>query len=166
MESFLVWGLALVAATVILMILEIFIPSGGIIATFATLCGVSGVVCLFFHDWRIALSAAGGLVLLIPLALAFAFHVMPSTPMGRKLIHQSSVLPEEGAEPEQFDDAAAHAASQVGAEGVVMTDLRPIGSVRIGQERFEARSEIGYVAAGAKVKVVRAEGKVLTVRSV
>jgi membrane-bound serine protease (ClpP class) len=52
----------------------------------------------------------------------------------------------------------------VGAEGVVMSNgLTPDGVVRVAAEQWKATSASGNVAAGARVRVVRLDGLVLTV---
>lgn len=43
----------------------------------------------------------------------------------------------------------------VGAEGAAVTDLFPSGRVEIRGQRYEARLEVGFAPAGARVRVVR-----------
>jgi len=45
----------------------------------------------------------------------------------------------------------------VGAEGVAITDLRPSGTVRIGSERLDVVSDVGFVPKGTPVRVIRTE---------
>jgi membrane-bound serine protease (ClpP class) len=46
----------------------------------------------------------------------------------------------------------------VGREGTALTDLRPSGTARIGEERIDVVTEGEYVAQGSRVQVVRSEG--------
>jgi membrane-bound serine protease (ClpP class) len=46
----------------------------------------------------------------------------------------------------------------MGAEGVALTDLRPAGTVRIGEENVDVVSEAGWVPQGTPVRVIRTEG--------
>ncbi|HYC31194.1 MAG TPA: NfeD family protein [Gemmatimonadales bacterium] len=46
----------------------------------------------------------------------------------------------------------------VGRDGVALTDLRPAGTVRIGNERVDVVTEGEYVAQGSPVRVIRSEG--------
>jgi membrane-bound serine protease (ClpP class) len=46
----------------------------------------------------------------------------------------------------------------VGREGVALTDLRPSGTVLIGEERLDAVSESAWIEDGTAVKVVSSEG--------
>ena len=46
----------------------------------------------------------------------------------------------------------------VGQDGVAVTDLRPAGTARIGDERVDVVTEGEYVAQGSAVRVIRSEG--------
>jgi membrane-bound serine protease (ClpP class) len=54
----------------------------------------------------------------------------------------------------------------VGREGTALTDLRPSGTARIGEERIDVVTEGEYVPQGSKVLVVRSEGYRHVVRKV
>jgi membrane-bound ClpP family serine protease len=45
----------------------------------------------------------------------------------------------------------------LGAAAVAITDLRPWGKVRVGEEQLDARADRGFVKAGASVRVVGIE---------
>jgi membrane-bound serine protease (ClpP class) len=45
----------------------------------------------------------------------------------------------------------------VGLEGVAITDLRPAGTVKVGDERLDVVSDVGFVARGKRVRVIRSE---------
>lgn len=46
----------------------------------------------------------------------------------------------------------------VGRDGTAITDLRPSGTARIGEERVDVVTEGEYVAQGSRVQVVRSDG--------
>lgn len=54
----------------------------------------------------------------------------------------------------------------VGEIGVTVTDLRPSGTARFGEERIDVVTEGPFVEAGARVVVLRAEGYRHIVRGV
>ena len=54
--------------------------------------------------------------------------------------------------------------SLVGQEGEALTPLNPVGEALIGGKRLEVLSEGGYIPKGARVTVLRTEGKKLTVK--
>jgi membrane-bound ClpP family serine protease len=54
----------------------------------------------------------------------------------------------------------------VGAEGIVITPLRPVGTCDFSGKRIECVAESGYVDRDKKVRVIRIQGTQLTVRIV
>jgi membrane-bound serine protease (ClpP class) len=54
----------------------------------------------------------------------------------------------------------------VGRDGTALTDLRPSGTARIGEERIDGVTEGEYVTQGSRVQVVRSDGYRHVVRAV
>jgi membrane-bound serine protease (ClpP class) len=54
----------------------------------------------------------------------------------------------------------------VGRDGTALTDLRPSGTARIGDERVDVVTEGEYVPQGSRVQVLRSEGYRHVVRKV
>ena len=54
----------------------------------------------------------------------------------------------------------------VGQDGVAVTDLRPSGTARVGEERLDVVTEGEYVAQGSRVQVVQSDGYRHVVRAV
>ncbi len=161
-ESLLIWGVLLIGLALVLIVAEAFIPSGGIISLTAAALAVAGVVCMFKVDWRWGVAGTGALLVLGPLAFLFALQLMPSTKVGRQLMFG------EGGQERTLsgDEGGSEFDALVGAEGVVMTDLRPVGAVRIGDRRVDALAEIAYIPAGSRVRVTAVEGTTIRVRAV
>ena len=162
MESLLIWGLALVAVTIILIVIEIFLPTAGIVGALAGVCGIGGVVCLSLHSWQWGLGGGLTLLVLVPLMLVFGMQVFPHTPLGRRLIHGSTGEPTTVLDP----DAPNPYEKLMGMQGEVITDLRPVGMIRIAGEKYSAMSEVAYVSAGKQVKVVSVQDQQIRVRPV
>ena len=160
-ESLLMWGLVLLLAGVLVLILDIVVPSAGLLSVTAALLAVAGVVCLFRHDWRWGLAGTSAVLILGPLIFMFGLQVMPSTPLGRKLM-----FGESGEDQPVLKEDDGRLAELVGREGVCLTDLRPIGAVRIGDRRIDARSEVSFVRAGTAVRVTAISGHEVKVRPV
>lgn len=164
-EAMLLWGLALLGAALLLIVVEVFVPSGGLIAIVAAGCAITGVVCLFRYSptWGVM----GILVLLLagPTMFAFALKIWPSTPMGRKMLGERS--------PEELEAERMRAAREVeerraliGAQGIALTTLRPVGVVDIEGVRIDALAEGGLIPAGSKVRVTQADLHQVKVRAV
>jgi membrane-bound ClpP family serine protease len=103
-DAMLVWGLALIAVGVLLMVLEAFIPSGGIIAMVSGVCAVAAIVLLF------RVSATWGLIGLLlvavlgPTSFFFALSMLPQTPIGRALLGAPSEAEVEAQELAELEE--------------------------------------------------------------
>lgn len=168
MSENLVWGLALFGIAGLLFVLEILIPSGGIIGLVAIAIALAGVVAFFFENVYLGGASLAGLILLIPLLINFALKIIPNTPLGRRLIlgedEEEEVAEARREEARRTEEQRKRAL--IGAEGVTMTAMRPIGQVKIDGVVIEASCETGMIEAGVKVRVTRLDGFVVKVRPV
>lgn len=165
MEPKLLWGLGLLAASILLLVLEIFIPSAGIIAFIAAACGVAGVISLFLYDTAWGVSGLLTMLVAGPGVFFWGLSLWRHTPIGRKLIgdaDEETVLAQRQAE----ENARLEQQRMVGLEGVAATDLRPVGVVLINGQRHDALAEMSLIAAGTKVKVTVVEGRQIKVRAI
>lgn len=167
-ESALVLGLVLLAAALVLLVIDLFVPSAGILSLTAALVAVAGVVCLFTHDTTWGLIGMVTVIVMGPALFLLGLKVMPHTPIGRQLILRSpGVGDEDDDEDGPIGLPSPNAlAALVGQEGEVLTELRPIGTVRIGESRYDALSETTWLPAGTRVRVVHAEAMQIRVRPV
>ncbi len=159
------WGLGLLAIGLLLIIVEVFVPSGGLIALTATGSSIAGVYCLFRHSTTWGL--AGILIMLVlgPAVMAFALKVWPSTPIGRRIMGER---PQEVVEAERLAELRQREEWQamVGAEGIVITDLRPVGLAEIDGRRYEVLAQNSFIPAGTRVRVSVVEGTQIKVRAI
>lgn len=151
-DTMLIIGLALIAAGLALFFVEVLIPSGGLITIFAFICAVVGVVFLFKHSVVWGLSGMLAVMVLGPMVFMFGLKVLPSTPIGRRMFGD---MPEELVETEKRarEDHARKLAVLVDRVGTAITPLRPIGTIEIDGERYEALAELGAVDRGDAVRV-------------
>jgi membrane-bound ClpP family serine protease len=162
MEPLLVWGLILLGAALVILVIDLFIPSAGMLAILSVTIAGAGIVCLFRHDNLWGLVGLLFVVIGWPLALYMGFKIMPQTAIGKKLILGSNQDDEE-----RPAEQASPLLQLIGSEGTVITDLRPIGVIRIGDKKFDALSESTLIRAGATVKVIGVvDGVNLKVRAV
>lgn len=163
-DAMLIWGLALLGIAAILLVVEVFVPSAGVIASISGISALAGVIILWMHDT--AWGLAGLLVTLVlgPTMLYWAFKMMPHTPMGRAIL---------GGRPDEELDAREMSEHErlmsrkalVGLHGIALTDLRPIGDVEIEGQHIEALAEMGWIEAGSPVVVTHADGLEIKVRA-
>jgi membrane-bound serine protease (ClpP class) len=54
----------------------------------------------------------------------------------------------------------------LGQEGVAVTDMRPVGTIRVADQKVTATCETSFLSAGTKVRVSSVEGNQVKVRPV
>lgn len=159
MDWWLAFAVFLFLASAGLIIAEVFVPSGGIISVFALLCLIGGVAIFFSHSIITGWIGIIIAVVLVPSVVIIAYKVFPKTRFGRAV----TLKPPE----RQVGDAVPDTPELkelLGAEGMVLTPLRPVGMCDLSGRRVECVAEGGYVDKDKRVKVIRVEGTQLTVR--
>lgn len=157
----LLWIVLLVVAGLTLIILEVFIPSGGVLGLLSVLALGAGVVTTFVEQGTAAgLTMLGGTFIAVPVVLALAFRWFPATPLGRR------VLPPPPEAEDVLPDLAERRRLRglVGRRGRSLGDLMPWGRVEIEGDSFEAFSDGGPLTAGIAVEVTGVQGRSLVVR--
>lgn len=159
-------GLGLLAASLLLMVAELFIPSAGLLAIGAGAAAISGIVVLFQYDTMWGFIGIGLVLVGAPTALTLGLKVWPYTPVGKKMLLGETT--EEEIEAKRLAELQAREQRRalVGAEGEVVTPLRPVGVVRIAGQRFDALAETGIIEAGQRVRVTAVQDDQLKVRAV
>jgi len=156
-----VWVLLLVAVGLALVLLEVFVPSGGVLGLLAVLALGAGIVTAFVEQGAmVGMGVLAGTLAAVPAVLALAFRWFPSTPLGRR------VLPPPPSADDVLPDVSLRQRLRgfVGRRGLVASELVPWGSVEIDGDSFEAVSEGGPIAAGVPVEVVAVQPRALVVR--
>lgn len=88
------------------------------------------------------------------------FQVLPQTGFGRRFLLRTAI------DAKATDTADRSNRGVVGERGVVVSDLRPSGKVKIGKKRYDAVAEHGYLTAGDAIEVRATRGFSLVVRAV
>ncbi|MDA0253278.1 MAG: hypothetical protein O3C39_00445 [Planctomycetota bacterium] len=159
--SSLVWILLLLAVGLALILLEVFVPSGGVLGLLAVTALVVGIVMAFLEGGlATGMAVLGGAFVAVPAVLMVAFRWFPSTPLGRR------VLPPPPEPEEVLPDAAARRRLRdlVGRSGRTTSELMPWGQIEVDGERFDALSEGPAIDRATAVEVVGLEGRALVVR--
>ena len=156
-----VWAVVLLVIGLAVMMLEVFLPSGGVLGFVSVVAIVSAIVTAFVQQGVLAGFVMLGMsIVLVPTVLVVAFRWFPATPLGRRVLppppEPSDVLPQQAAR-----DAAKAA---VGLVGTVVDELVPWGRVLVADRLHEAMSEGGVVAAGTPIEVIGTQGTSLVVR--
>ena len=156
----LLWALLLIIATVSIIFLELFVPSGGILGAIAGVCAVAAVAIVFYYE-----GVTRGLLFLamsavvIPLCVAGALKYWPYTPVGRRILN---ILPGETAAVGSPD--YQHLQDLIGQVGMAKSKMVPSGSVSLSGQTYDAVSQSGVINEGEPVQVVSVDGTRILVR--
>jgi len=144
----LVWPTLCLAIGLVLLIAEVFIPSGGLIGLLAL--GFLGVsLYLAFSTTTHGIKFVLALGVLLPLTLVAAVNLWPRSPFAKYIFLTPPT--EEERTPESHPAVAHHL---IGQFGRALTPLRPSGLVDFEGRRMDALSEDGLIPSGALVRAV------------
>jgi len=157
--STLAWPLLLLVFGLILLLAEVFIPSGGLIGLLALSCIALSLWRAFDQSTDLGLKFLLADFLLMPMAIILAFYLWPKTPLAKRVFLKP---------PAPEDIEASHSNQRldhlVGQLGRALTPLRPSGMVDFDGRRLDGLSEEGLIPSGALVRAVRVRGGQLVVR--
>lgn len=158
--SALAWPLLLLAFGLLLLIAEVFIPSGGLIGVLALGFLAWSLVLAFRQSYELGLKFLAADFLLLPMALSLAVYLWPKTPLAKRVFLKPPA-------PEEV--AVSHRGGRldhlVGQFGRALTPLRPSGLVDFDGRRLDGMSEGTLIASGALVQAVRVQSGRLVVRT-
>ncbi|HEC03322.1 MAG TPA: hypothetical protein ENI81_07265 [Phycisphaerales bacterium] len=143
----------------VLIVAEIFVPSGGLISIFALACLAGGIAIFFQYSAVAGWIGVAIAPVMIAVVLVIAYRMFPKTRFGKSV----TLDPPERQQGDAVPDTD-QLKELLGAVGVVLTPLRPVGMCDLSGRRVECVAESGYVDKGKKVKVIDVESTQLTVR--
>jgi membrane-bound ClpP family serine protease len=132
-----------------LAIVDLFVPSGGVLALSSFLAAVISVYFGFRSSSTAGMMMLSVMLIAIPVFLVVALRVWPYTPLGRRIILRT---PEAVHAPQAA--TADPLLELVGQIGVAQNSLLPSGHVRINHRNYNALCESGVIEAGQNVEVI------------
>jgi len=146
---------------VLLLVLEFFIPSGGILTTGAVVLLVSAVVLTWQRDPRAGLAAGVSCGVLVPALFLLALKHVTHLPMGK---HLAPPNPESSSGRTSADVEALR--SLIGKRGRAVTPLRPVGVCEFDGRRVSCVTGMGMMEKDSTVEGCGLSGRDLIVRAV
>ena len=165
MDSLLIIGIGLLGLGVLLIVLESFVPSGGILGISSVISTIAGIVYLFKYETIWGSIGLLGAAILGPMIFVFSIKMLPSTPLGRSMLGRSG---EEIAREHEdaYRDQKNEREHLLGLSGTAATDMRPSGVVMIEGHRHDAVAVGGIIDLGRSVKVTKVAGLSIEVRAI
>jgi membrane-bound ClpP family serine protease len=157
----LLYAILLLILGLFLIVLEVLIPSGGLLGLFATAALIASVVFGYMESTTVGVVMLVCMIILVPVTLSTGFRILPHTRIGRQLINIPAVETAEqrgkaGVSERSFE-------TLVGKTGRAVSDLRPSGAIEIHGETFSAVSDGSMIEADAEVVVRRIDGNSIVV---
>ena len=151
MMDALMWSLVLLVVGVGLIVLEVFIPSGGVLSILAALAVIASVVVAFTGGWVSGVIMLVTMMIVLPLFISGMIRWWPHTPIGRMVVLN---IPEN--EDDVLPDTAEYRAlrSLVGRRGVAKTKMLPSGAVVVDGLVYDALSDGVAIEAGQPILVL------------
>jgi membrane-bound ClpP family serine protease len=154
------WAILLLLIGCALVVLEVFIPSGGIISILSAVAFITAIVVASWESPTtgpaIGLMFAGITVFAVPTLVAIAFKYWPKTRMGKaflgELPREDEVVPEDSRR------------TLIGRVGVARSKMLPSGAVEIDGQMVDAVTQGQAIEPGAYVVVVEVRANRVVVR--
>ncbi|HMP17228.1 MAG TPA: NfeD family protein [Gemmatales bacterium] len=162
------WAIAAILLGILLLVSEVFIPSGGLLMVFSLFFIGAGVVLIFYTPesegggFRTGIYTILGLLVLLPVLGGAAFYWWPYTPMGKAVMLD---IPTEE-EAAVFTEAQQAFEELRGQTAKTLTQHQPSGAIEVRGKRYESTTEGMFVDAGQLVRIISVTGKQLVVRPV
>ncbi len=167
MDAWLIWSLVLFVVGLMIVAVEVFLPSGGLLGIAAGMCLIASLACAFQLDGKTWLILAGVEAVCVPSVIVAAFKILPKTSFGRHLFlgppAQSGNRQARVNRPADAGDSDL--ASLNGREGTVVTPLRPSGTAEFEGRRISVVSDGVSIETGARVRVTEVEGNRVVVEA-
>ena len=159
MDWWLIFAVFLFFLSAALIIAEVFVPSGGLISVCALACLIGGIAIFFRHSATAGWIGIIIAIVMIPSIVIIAYKIFPRTRFGKSV----TLSPPQREQGDAIPDTE-ELKKLLGAEGAVLTPLRPVGMCDFSGRRVECVAESGYVDKGKNVKVIDVESTRVTVR--
>jgi len=156
--SYLAWAAIMLLVGLGLVLMELFIPSAGLLGFLAACALVASVVVAFLSGPGTGLAFTVAIALLLPVVIAFAIRAWPHTPMGRRLLLRA---PEEDEAEEE--SAARRREMLIGAVARAKTKMLPAGAIEVNGRTVDAVSRGMPIDAGQLVRIVEVHGNRIVV---
>ena len=153
-EEVLLLGLGAIALAV-----EVFVlPGFGVAGVVGTLAIVASMVLAMMGarpttgDVAQALAVLGASLFITMIVIYAWLRHLPNSGRFSGLLLRGSVHKSQGFV------SAPNRGDLIGVDGVAVTDLRPSGTARVGQERIDVVTEGEFVPQGSRIQVVQSDG--------
>ena len=155
----LILGGFLIIVGAFLLVVEIFVPSFGLLTACAIASLVGGLWLFFEQGAATGWAGIGFAVVAVPVVWIVTYRRFPKSRFGKGVTLAGPDRAKGDAIPDTAD-----LKEMMGLVGVVVSPLRPVGMCEFDGKKLECVAETGYIDKGTKIKIINVEGTQLTVR--
>ena len=141
-------SLILLACGILVIVVEMFVPSAGVLGIVAATFLIAGVIVAFLKSLFFGLSILTCTSLAMPILFWLLVKVWPLTPLGKAILMNDTI--------EVVPESTTN--TLVGLVGEAKTKMLPSGTVMIDEKPYDAVSEGFAISPGDVVKVISARG--------
>lgn len=153
-------ALLLYVAALALAVVDLFVPSGGMLLVLATLAALAAVLFGFRSGNAVGMATLTLVIATVPAFVVLAINIWPHTPIGKRIILKLPSAEAVSSRPESDP-----LRELIGHVLLAETAFLPTGQVRVGHRRFNAVAESGFIEAGTHVRVLSVRERNLIVRA-
>ncbi|MFH1615524.1 MAG: NfeD family protein [Planctomycetota bacterium] len=157
--AWLIFAVFLFLTCAVLLVVEVFVPSLGLLTLCALGAAAGGIAIFFNHSQAAGWGGVVVAVIMIPAVWIITYRLFPKTRFGKNVTLRMPVREKGDGVPD-----TPELKRLLGSVGVVVTPLRPVGTCDFSGQRVECVAESGYIESNETVRVIRVEGTQLTVR--
>ena len=157
------WAALLLLVGLGLVMLETFVPSGGILG-FLSFTSILASIVLAFYESGPKVGAVFLIIacVAVPVVLSVAFSFLPQTPMGKRLLPSIPTTEEVMHDSEE----RRFLRELVGHVGRAKSKMLPSGAVVIDGHTIDAVSEGQPIEPNQPVRVIEVRGSLVVVRAI
>lgn len=157
--AWILFALFLYIVCAIVLVIEVFIPSFGLLTLLAL--GAFGWATTVFFQISTTAGWCGLAVAtaIIPAVWIVTYKLFPKTALGRALELKTAGRSAGDAIGDQ-----ERLLGFAGKSGTVVSMLRPVGVCRIDGQRVVCSAQVGFIDKDVEIEVVKVEGQLITVR--
>ena len=154
----LLWAIVLLVIGITLVLLEVLLPSGGLLSLLALGAIVGSVVLGFRHSSTAGMILILFILVFVPVTIVLGFKVFPHTPIGKRLILADPFRRRQTASRNPSSSVTEEYKTLNGKNGRSVTPLRPSGIAEIDDKRYSVVSQGQLIPKGVDIVVIKVEG--------
>ncbi|MFM2093761.1 MAG: hypothetical protein RIS70_885, partial [Planctomycetota bacterium] len=155
-----IWSLILLGIGLLIIGIEMFVPSGGLLGILSGLCILGAIIVGFTASLKFGLLMLIMVSVLLPVVFVLAVRYWPSTPIGRLIM----IRPPTSDEVLPDAEARRNLQRLIGKWGIAKCQMLPGGVVTVEGRSYDAITDGTPVDPGQKVQVIAVRMNRLEVR--